>query len=263
VAAVPDIPRRRGAIDRRAGELRLVRYSRTRDRAERDELVRSFMPLARSAAARYQHTSESFDDLLQVALLGLLKAIDRFDPARGTAFSSFAVPTMLGELRRHLRDHSWSIHVPRELQELGQKVTKAGDELARQRGRPPTVPEVAAHLHVTVEAVVDARQAIAAHSPASLDERVGNDEDSVPLGDLLGSADAGMSGVEDALLLEPYLARLPARDRRILQLRFGQDLKQREIGALLGISQMHVSRLIRQSLERLRAIAETEHAGAA
>jgi RNA polymerase sigma-B factor len=263
VSVVGEISRRgthaeQTALQRRAGEVRLARYHQTRDARERAALVERFMPLARSLAARYRHTSESLDDLVQVASLGLLKAIDRYDPARGHAFSSFAVPTILGELRRHLRDHTWSIHVPRDLQELGQRLGPTADELTTTLGRPPTVAELAERLDVTDELILDARQAAAAHTPASLDQPVNDDGQPATLGDLLGTADRELATVEDTVLLEHYLAFLPARSREVLRLRFTEDLKQREIGEILGISQMHVSRLIRQSLEQLQAIATAE-----
>src|SRR3954469_13661316 len=160
--------RGRGGRPRARGELRLAPSQRTREPTEREVLFERFLPLARSLAARYRHTSESFDDLVQVASLGLLKAIDRYDPGRGHAFSSFAVPTILGELRRHMRDHTWSIHVPRELQELSQRIGPAPAQLSTTLGRPPTVSELADHIGVTEELVLDARQATAAYSPASL-----------------------------------------------------------------------------------------------
>jgi RNA polymerase sigma-B factor len=266
VGAVRDKPRRTDGddedqrIQRRAGELRLARFSRTRDAGERDELFARYLPLARSLAARYRHTSEPFDDLLQVASMGLLKALERYDPQRGYAFSSFAVPTILGELRRHLRDHTWSVHVPRDLQELGGRLTPAGEELASELGRPPTIAELAERVGVTEEEVLDAREAVAAHSPASLDERVSGEEQSATLGEMLGGEDAALETAEDAILVDHYLAHLPARSREVLRLRFEEDLKQREIGAILGVSQMHVSRLIRQSLEQLQAVVEAERA---
>jgi RNA polymerase sigma-B factor len=263
MGAVRHIPRRRElndqtALERRAWELRLARYEQTRNASEREALFEHFLPLARSLAARYRHTSESFDDLFQVASLGLLKAIDRYDAGRGCAFSSFAVPTILGELRRHLRDHTWSIHVPCDLQELGQRLGPAADELSRTLGRPPTVAELAEHLGVTEEHVLDARQATAAHSPASLDQPVRDGDERAGLGDLLGVEDRALTRVEDAVPLDGYLAQLPARSREVLRLRLEADLKQREIGAILGISQMHVSRLIRQSLEQLQRIVAAE-----
>jgi RNA polymerase sigma-B factor len=269
VGAVRDIPRRTSGddedskIQRRAGELRLARFHRTRDDAERDALFARYLPLARSLAARYRHTSEPFDDLLQVASIGLLKALERYDPKRGYAFSSFAVPTILGELRRHLRDHTWAVHVPRDLQELGQRLAPTTDELSRELGRPPTIAEIAERLGVSEEEVLDAREAVAAHSPASLDERLSNDEQAATLGELLGDEDEALGTAEDAILLDQYLGHLPPRSREVLRLRFQEDLKQREIGAILGVSQMHVSRLIRQSLEQLQAVVDTESEEAA
>jgi RNA polymerase sigma-B factor len=267
VGAVRDIPRRQGGDDRysklqrREGELRLARFHRSRDDGERDALFQRYLPLARSLAARYRHTSEPFDDLLQVASIGLLKAIERYDPDRGYAFSSFAVPTILGELRRHLRDHTWSVHVPRDLQELGQRLAPTTDELSRELGRPPTIAEIAGRLRISEEEVLDAREAVAAHSPASLDERVNSDEQSATLGDLLGGDDEALGTAEDAILLDQYLSHLPPRSREVLRLRFEDDLKQREIGAILGVSQMHVSRLIRQALEQLQAMVAEEADG--
>jgi RNA polymerase sigma-B factor len=264
VGAVRDIARRPSddtehrSIQRRAGELRLARFSRTRTDEERDALFERYLPLARSLAARYRHTSEPFDDLLQVASIGLLKALERYDPARGYAFSSFAVPTILGELRRHLRDHTWSVHVPRDLQELGQRLTPVADELSGELGRPPTVAELAERLGVSEEAVLDAREAVAAHSPASLDERVSTEDQAATLGDLLGADDDALDTAEDAIMLEHYLDQLSPRNQMVLRLRFEKDLKQREIGAILGVSQMHVSRLLRQSLEQLQAVAAAE-----
>jgi RNA polymerase sigma-B factor len=265
MGAVSQIRRRSGddnedhrRIQRRAGELQLARFSRTRTESERDALFERYLPLARGLAARYRHTSEPFDDLLQVASIGLLKALERYDPQRGYAFSSFAVPTILGELRRYLRDHTWSVHVPRDLQELGQRLTPVTDELSGELGRPPTIAELAERLGVSEEQVLDAREAVAAHSPASLDERVSGEEQSATLGDLLGSDDDALDTAEDAIVVDHYLDHLPPRNRMVLRLRFEMDLKQREIGAILGVSQMHVSRLIRQSLEQLQAIVAAE-----
>jgi RNA polymerase sigma-B factor len=260
MAAIHQLPRskrpsRLELVERQQGELRLARYARSRNPAERDELVRRYMPLARSAAARYRHTSESFEDLLQVAALGLLKAIDRYDPSRGFAFSSFAVPTILGELRRHLRDHTWSVRVPRPLQELTQRLRSATDALAVELGREPTISELANRLGVTEEEVLDGRQVMAAQTPASLDEPTNQADDFAPLVELLGSEDSALAAADDAIVVEDLLRRLPARSREVLRLRFEKGLKQREIGELVGLSQMHVSRTIRDSLAQLRAMA--------
>jgi RNA polymerase sigma-B factor len=246
-------------IQRRAGELQLARFSRTRRKTERDALFERYLPLARSLAARYRHTSEPYDDLLQVASIGLLKALERYDPQRGHAFSSFAVPTILGELRRHLRDRTWSVHVPRDLQELSQRLTPVTDELSGELGRPPTIAELAERLGVDEEQVLDAREAGAAYSPASLDERVSTEEQSATRRELLGARGrrARHGGGRDP---DRALSRSPAAtqpDGAAPALREGpQAARDRRDH---GVSQMHVSRLIRQSLEQLQAIAAAEH----
>jgi RNA polymerase sigma-B factor len=254
-------PPRRAADEeerRRDGERMLARYAVSRDPHLRDALVERYMPLARRLALRYRNTSEPLDDLMQVAAMGLIKAIDRFEPGRGTAFSSFAVPTILGELRRHLRDHSWTVRVPRDTQELAQRLDKASDRLAADLGRAPTVGELAAELGTSEEQLLDAHQARHAHSPASLEAPVGSEDGLLVLADVLGADDDRLEHAEAAVLVDHYLDALPARSRAILRLRFQQELMQREIGDLMGLSQMHVSRLIRQSLDDLQRIAAAE-----
>jgi len=255
-------PPPRRAVDeeerRRDGERMLARYAVSRDPHVRDALVERYMPLARRLALRYRNTSEPLDDLMQVAALGLIKAIDRFEPGRGTAFSSFAVPTILGELRRHLRDHSWTVRVPRDTQELAQRIDKASDRLAADLGRAPTVRELAAELGTSEEQLLDAHQARHAHSPASLEAPVGSDDGLLVLADVLGADDDRLERAEAAVLVDHYLDALPPRSRAILRLRFQQELMQREIGDLMGLSQMHVSRLIRQSLDDLQRLAAAE-----
>jgi RNA polymerase sigma-B factor len=238
----------------------LVRYARDRKQTDREQLAARFEPLARSMAMRYAHTSEPLDDLLQVARLALIKAIDRYDPDRGTAFSSLAVPTILGELRRHLRDHSWPIHVPRDLQELAQKLGVATAKLVSRLGRQPTTAELAEELGTDVETVLDARGAARAHSLESLDRPLAEEADAGTVADLVPAHDDGIHSAENRAMSHHYLSKLPHRNRAVLLLRFHEDLKQREIGELLGLSQMHVSRLIRQSLEMLRGIAAEEDA---
>jgi RNA polymerase sigma-B factor len=236
----------------------LARYAREHSPADREVLAARFDPLARSLAMRFIHTSEPLDDLLQVARLALLKAIDRFDPERGTAFSSLAVPTITGELRRHLRDHSWPVHVPRELQERTHKLAVATSKLVSRLGRQPTIAELAEALGTDLETVVEARAAARAHSPDSLDRPLSEEDDGGVMGDLVSSGRDEIGQAETRAVAQCYLSRLPHRNRAVLLLRYHEDLKQREIGELLGISQMHVSRLIRQSLEMLRGIAAEE-----
>jgi RNA polymerase sigma-B factor len=235
----------------------LVRYHREGDPAAREQLVERFLPLARQLARRYQRGGEQLDDLVQVASLGLLKAIDRFDPARETAFSSFAVPTILGELKRHFRDKGWSVRVPRDLQELAVKVDRVADDMSRELGRAPTPVELAERTGVTLEQVLEAREASAAYRAVSLDRpRTDDEEDGDSYADAVGDEDPGFRLAEASATVERLMRVLSDREREVLRLRFEEDLTQSEIGARVGVSQMHVSRLIRQSIARLREEAE-------
>ena len=229
----------------------LERYHREGDRAAREALVQRFLPLARQLARRYQRGSEPLDDLIQVASLGLLKAIDRFDPERPSAFSSFAVPTILGELKRHFRDRGWSVRVPRDLQEMAVRVERVAEELSRSLGRAPTPDEIAEHVGATTEQVLDAREAAGAYRAVSLDRPRDDDEDE-GMADSMGIEDPGFRLAEAAATVERLMAVLNDREREVLRLRFEEDLTQSEIGARVGVSQMHVSRLIRQAVSRLR-----------
>jgi RNA polymerase sigma-B factor len=260
-AHASDAPQAPAGDDRaaRAREDRrlLVRYHHEGDPAAREALVQRFLPLARQLARRYQRGGEPLDDLVQVASLGLLKAIDRFDPDRETAFSSFAVPTILGELKRHFRDKGWSVRVPRDLQELTVKVDRVGEQIGRGLGRAPTPTEIAEAIGVTAEQVLEAREASAAYRAVSLDRpRDDEDEESSGIADAVGREDHGFSVAEDAATVERLMRVLTDREREVLRLRFEEDLTQSEIGAKVGVSQMHVSRLIRQSIARLREAAE-------
>jgi RNA polymerase sigma-B factor len=235
------------------------RYRQTGDAATREALVERFLPLAYKLAARYRRGGEPLDDLRQVAAFGLLKAIDRYDPDHGTAFSSFAVPTILGGLRRHFRDTGWAIHVPRDLQELAMRLERTIDELETTLARAPTVAEIAEHLNTTPEQVLEARAAATARHPASLQSPIlDGDESRATLGDVIGAPDVALDAAEVAVTAQRLQRDLSERAREVLRLRFGEDLTQREIGARLGISQMHVSRLIRQALEQMRDVAEAE-----
>jgi len=254
--------RRNGAGDDRLAraldERRLfARYLERDDRAARDALVERFLPLATQLARRYHRGNEPLDDLVQVASVGLLKAIDRFDPARGTAFSSFAVPTIAGELKRHYRDKGWAVRVPRDLQELALRVDRATEPLFHRLGRAPTPSELADELGVTIEQVLEAHEAAAAQRADSLDRPVSDaDQDAAQLGDTLGSDEPGYRRAEDLATVESMASVLSDREREILSLRFEEDLTQSEIGERVGLSQMHVSRLLRQAVERLREEAQ-------
>jgi RNA polymerase sigma-B factor len=231
-----------------------VERHRGGDCRARDELIERYMPLARSLALRYRRASEPLDDLIQVASVGLVKAVDRWDPGRGLAFSSYAVPTILGELRRYFRDATWDVRPARDLQELCLSVEEARDTLWTDLGRSPTVADLAARVRRTQEEVMEALQATEGRSLRSLDAPVHEEEgESACAGDLIGTEDPEYDRVEAVATLDRLTAILDGRAREILRLRFGEDLLQSEIASRVGCSQMHVSRILRASLERLYA----------
>ena len=237
----------------------LLRYHEHGDGAAREELVERFLPLARQLARRYQRTNEPLDDLMQVASVGLVKAIDRFDPQRGTAFSTYAVPTILGELKRYFRDSGWAVHVPRGMQERVMKLDTAAQELHRRTGRSPSPKELAQELELTEEEVLEAMEAASAYDAVSLEQQKGDQDDSKDtFQDSLGTEEERYELVEYGAAIAPTLKALSPRERLILHLRFVEDLTQSEIAERIGVSQMHVSRLIRRSLSRLRAVADRE-----
>jgi RNA polymerase sigma-B factor len=233
-----------------------ARYRSRGDLAARDALVERFLPLAGRLAQRYHRGAEPLDDLVQVASVGLLKAIDRFDPERGTAFSSFAVPTIAGELKRYFRDKGWALKVPRDLQELAQRVNRTTDRLVHERGSTPTVAEIADDLGITSEQVLEAREAATAYRAESLDHPLGDDRDATAVVDTLGADEPGYRQAEHSATLEAMMWVLSDREREVLRLRFTEDLTQSEIGRRVGLSQMHVSRLLRQAVTRLRETAQ-------
>ena len=224
------------------------------DARAREQLIERYLPLARRLARRYQRAEEPLEDLVQVACLGLIKAIDRFDTEREVVFSSYAVPTILGELKRHFRDRTWSVRVPRDLQELALKVDRAVTQLSVGKHRSPSVGEIAQAVDASEEQVLEALEAAGAYRAGSLDAPrvVQGVADGETLADTLGEEESGFQHAEERATLEPLLARISARERLVLELRFGQDLTQAEIGERIGVSQMQVSRLIRQALTRLR-----------
>jgi RNA polymerase sigma-B factor len=233
------------------------RFAERRDPVDRELLVERFLPLARSIASRYVRQSEPFEDIFQVACLGLVKAIDGFDVTRGRAFSSFAVPTIAGEIKRYYRDRTWSVHVPRDLQELTLQIERARNELEREHSRSPTVPEIAARLDIDAEDVMEALQARHAQRAGSLDAPVKNDDDSAAtVAELVGVSEKGFELAEDRADLRSLARALTPRERLVIQLRFGHDMTQKEIGDHIGVSQMQVSRILRGAIERLREHAE-------
>ena len=232
------------------------------DPAAREELVSRFLPMARRLAWRYRRAGEPPDDLVQVASLALVKAIERFDPGRGVPFSGFAVPTIVGELKRHLRDTCWSAYVPQRMRERVLEVDRVAESLRSVSGRPPTAEEVADEARIEVAEVADALAAATAYEAVSLDSPAFGpqaDDARATFLDSLGAHEERYDMVEYAVTIAPAVRALPARQRVILGLRFRDDLTQAEIATRLGMSQMHVSRLLRQALGRLREVARVRH----
>jgi RNA polymerase sigma-B factor len=245
----------------RAGghEKELWRRLRTdRDPRAREELVSIYMPMARRMAGRYAGVVEPYDDLVQVASLGLLNAIDRFDSDRGTPFVGFAKPTIMGELKRYFRDKVWTIRVPRSMHDRMAAIESATEELTEELSRPPSPKQLAAHLHLEVDDVLEALEARENRRPLALDRPiVGDDGDESSTPEWIGEVDGGYELVEDRLTVESVLPSLEAREREVLRLRFIEDLPQSKIAEQIGCSQMHVSRLLRGTLGRLREAAGT------
>jgi RNA polymerase sigma-B factor len=227
-------------------------YRRTGSRALRNQLIEEHRGFAEYLSRRFGHRGEPLDDLRQVALVGLLKAVERFEPDRGLSFTTFAGPTIVGELKRHLRDRTWSIHVPRRFQELSMLVERSRADLGQQLGRSPTPSEIAADIGVSEEHVLEGMEARNAYRAGSLDlPEAGHD--TTTAGDRIGVLDEEFSRVEDRAVVREMIAALPVRERRIVYLRFFEGLTQAEIADRTGISQMHVSRLLTRSLEALEA----------
>jgi RNA polymerase sigma-B factor len=235
------------------------RWQQDKDEAARDELVKRYLPLARKLARRYTGAHEPFEDLFQVASYGLLKAVDRFDPERGIAFSSFAVPTIVGELKRYFRDLGWSAHVPRGAQELAIKVQRDQERLTTITGHSPTVQELAQYMELSIEDVLTGIEAAGARHAASLDVPLDTgDDDDGTLADTLGVEEAGFDLVENSASVAAAMCLLSDRERQILMLRFFEHRTQSEIAKVIGVSQMHVSRLLRRAIARLTELSESE-----
>lgn len=239
--------------DREAEMARFRAYKAAPTQEERAALVEHFAWVARHCARRFADRGEPFDDLLQVGMFGVLKSIDRFDPEHGTSFVSFALPTVLGELRRHFRDTTWAVRVPRRLKDLHVEVGATIEFLNTENGRPPVPEQIAAHLGIPVEHVLEALDAGAAYRSAPLNmtgER--DDDDAKYSGVLLGGTDPDLDLADDRVLLRQAMATLPARERRIVELRFAEGRSQSEIAEEIGVSQVHVSRLLRKSIRLLQ-----------
>jgi RNA polymerase sigma-B factor len=250
-----------GRLKQLEADVLFVRWQQGRDVCARDELFARFEPLARKLARRYAGR-EPFDDLLQVASLALLKAIDRFDPDRGTAFSSLAVPTILGELKRYFRDVGWFVHVPRGAQELALNVQEAKGRLSATSGRSPTAQELAEYLELPVEQVLDGLYASQAHHAASLDVPTDDGhEDGATLADTFGAEDDRFERIEDALTIAGSLRGVSKLERRVLGMYFLEELTQAQIAERIGVSQMQVSRILRRATDRLRELSVPETGG--
>ena len=239
--------------DTTATQEKFVEYRRTRERTLRNELVEEHMRLAELLARRFVHRGEPLDDLRQVALVGLLKAVERFEPDRGLQFSSFAMPTIVGELKRHFRDRGWAVRVPRRVQELHLELDRTIAALSQELGRPPTPREIAARAGVQEEDVLESMEASSLYRLPSIDAiRSGDDAAGAPA-ERLGEVDPEMGAVDNRLAVGELLSLLPEREQTIVYLRFFEGLTQSEIAEHVGISQMHVSRLLVRSLETLSA----------
>lgn len=235
-----------------------VKFAETRDKHTREELVLSYTSLAAYLARKFANRGEPLDDLTQVANIGLLKAIDRFDPTRGIEFTTYATVTIVGEIKRHFRDKFWTVRVPRRLRELNNSLMKSVESLSQRLGRSPTLLEIAQESGTPFEEVVEAFELGRAYNPASLDAELaeGDEDHGTSLMDYLGEEDPELTRLEDRHTLEGALKSLPERQYEILRLRYYEGLSQAEIARKLGISQMHVSRIQRDALKRLRELIE-------
>jgi RNA polymerase sigma-B factor len=233
------------------------RWRSDQDRRARDQLIERFLPLAHRLARRYVASGEPYDDLVQIASLGLVKAVERFDQSRGFAFTTFAVPTIVGELKRYFRDTSWALHVDRGAKERARQALAAQQAITTSTGRAPTIGDLAQYLELSDEEVLEALQTAEAYDTLSLDAPASSNEDGVQTRmKTVGKLDAQLELVDDAATIFAAARHLPKRERQVLYLRFGEDLPQTEIARRIGISQMHVSRLLRQSLARLRKMTD-------
>ena len=230
----------------------LRRYHVHGDRSAREALVERHLPLVRSLARRYAGRGESLEDIEQVGAIGLIKAIDRYELERDVALTTYATPNVVGEIKRHFRDRGWAIRIPRALQELNVKMSGAIERLTATLGRSPTIAEIAEELDATPEHVLEALEAGSAYSPVSLSAGPAADED-LDLMEVIGTEDENFERADERTSLEPALHALPDREREILRMRFEDGMTQTQIAERVGLSQMHVSRLIRKSLERMRA----------
>jgi RNA polymerase sigma-B factor len=239
----------------------LALYHSQHDVAARDELVERYLPLVRKLAKRYSYTSEPIEDLCQVGAMALLNAVERYRPGRGASFQAYAIPTIVGELRRHFRDTGWALHIPRSLQERARQVGLALGPLQARLGRSPTIAEIAESMGLSREDVIEALEVRMAYDAKSLEAPARHDDEATGWLARLGEEDERFEMVEFHAMLERTMRAMPPRERLLLHLRFTEDLSQSEIARRVGVSQMHVSRLLRRAIGRLQAVADPESAG--
>ena len=251
-AEAPLAPKGRPAWDKARTRELFERYKGAGDDAARDELIVSHLNLVRFLASKFKNRGESLDDLIQVGTIGLIKAIDRFEPARGLEFTTYATPTIMGEIKRHFRDKGWSVRVPRRLQELSAKVNQATDELTKELQRSPSTQEVADRLDVSVDEVLEAMESSGAYTSVSLEAGGSDEEDAPAIIDHYASVDEDLASSDDRMVIEQVMSEFSPREREVIDMRFRDGLTQVEIAKKLGVSQVQVSRLLRKTLKKVQ-----------
>ena len=246
------------AWDKERTRERFRRYKREGDEDAREQLILNHLNLVRFLAAKFKNKGEPLDDLIQVGTVGLIKAIDRFDISRDLEFTTYATPTILGEIKRHFRDKGWSVRVPRRLQELSAKVNKATDELTKDLQRSPSVAEIAEHLDVSVDEVLEAMESSSAYSSVPLEAGSGDDDDAPAVIDRYASEDAGLGTADDRMVIEDTIRDFSPREQDVIRMRFVEGLTQVEIAERLGVSQVQVSRLLRRTLKKIQEKIDPE-----
>ncbi len=255
---LPGTPKGKLAWDKQRTRELFALYKEQGDEDARNELVMSHLNLVRFLASKFKNRGEPLDDLVQVGTIGLIKAIDRFDPERGLEFTTYATPTILGEIKRHFRDKGWSVRVPRRLQELSSKVNQATDELTKELQRTPSTEEVASKLGVTVEEVLEAMESSSAYSSVPLEAGGSDDDDAPAVIDHYASVDQDLAASDDRMVIEDTIKEFSPREQEVIRMRFNDNLTQVEIAKRLGVSQVQVSRLLRRTLKKLQEKVDPE-----
>ena len=255
---LPGTPKGKLAWDKQRTRELFALYKEQGDEDARNELVMSHLNLVRFLASKFKNRGEPLDDLVQVGTIGLITAIDRFDPERGLEFTTYATPTILGEIKRHFRDKGWSVRVPRRLQELSSKVNQATDELTKELQRTPSTEEVASKLGVTVEEVLEAMESSSAYSSVPLEAGGSDDDDATAVIDHYASVDQDLAASDDRMVIEDTIKEFSPREQEVIRMRFNDNLTQVEIAKRLGVSQVQVSRLLRRTLKKLQEKVDPE-----